>query len=167
MTQARISQVLVWILAALTLALFGFFVALLGGAISVADPPAPPGSEALASSASEPTEQPPQRTATKRVLRATPIRSQIATVIVTAARGDCWISARLGSENGPVLEERLLAQGESVTLRGARVWMSIGASGNVDDCERRGARATVRHGSRRPRPNIGQVGATLNGDGDR
>jgi uncharacterized protein DUF4115 len=133
MTQARISQVLVLILAALMLALFGFFVALLGGAISVADPPAPPGSEALASSATEPAEEPPQ-TATKRVLRApTPtIRSQIATVIVTAARGDCWISARLGSENGPVLEERLLAQGESVTLRGARVWMSIGASGNVD-----------------------------------
>jgi hypothetical protein len=179
MTQARISQVLVWILAALTLALFGLFVALLGGAISVADPPALPGSEALVSSATEPTDEPPQGTATKRVLRATPtpaatrtttstpIRSQIATVIVTAARGDCWISARLGSENGPVLEERLLAQGESVTLRGARVWMSIGASGNVDDCERRGARATVRHGSRRPRPNIGQVGATLNGDGDR
>ena len=132
MTQARISQVLVWILAALTLALFGFFVSLLGGAISVADPPAPPGNEALASSSSEPTEESPQSTATKRVLRATPIRSQIATVIVTAARGDCWISARLGSENGRVLEERLLARGESVTLRGARVWMSIGASGNVD-----------------------------------
>ena len=128
MTQARISEVLVWILAALTLALFGLFVSLLGGAISVADPPAPPGSEALASSSSES----PQSTATKRVLRATPIRSQIATVIVTAARGDCWISARLGSENGRVLEERLLARGESVTLRGARVWMSIGASGNVD-----------------------------------
>jgi hypothetical protein len=63
---------------------------------------------------------------------STPIRSQIATVIVTAARADCWISARHGSENGPVLEARLLAQGESVTLRGARVWMSIGASGNVD-----------------------------------
>jgi hypothetical protein len=31
-----------------------------------------------------------------------------------------------------VLEERLLAQGESVELRGARVWLSIGASGNVD-----------------------------------
>jgi hypothetical protein len=63
---------------------------------------------------------------------STPIRSQIATVIVTAARADCWISARHGSENGPVLEARLLAQGESVTLRGARVWMSIGASGNLD-----------------------------------
>ena len=53
-------------------------------------------------------------------------------MIVTAARGDCWISARLGSETGRVLEERLLAQGESVTLRGARVWMSIGAAANVD-----------------------------------
>jgi len=31
-----------------------------------------------------------------------------------------------------VLEERLLAQGESVTLHGERVWMSIGAAANVD-----------------------------------
>jgi hypothetical protein len=63
---------------------------------------------------------------------STPVRTQLATVIVTAARGDCWISARLGSENGPLLEERLLAQGESITLRGARVWLSAGAAANVD-----------------------------------
>ena len=31
-----------------------------------------------------------------------------------------------------MLEERLLAQGESVTLRGAQVWLSIGAAANVD-----------------------------------
>ncbi len=53
-------------------------------------------------------------------------------MIVKATRGDCWISARLGSESGRVLEERLLAQGESVTLRGAQVWLSIGAAANVD-----------------------------------
>jgi len=145
MTKPRISQLFFWILAAVTLALFGFFVALVAGAIPVGDPGAPPDSGALASQ-SEPAEE-TTTPVTKTVRRTTPAKATtptttttavettnpaLATVIVTAARGDCWISARLGSENGRVLDERLLAQGESITLRGARVWISIGASGNVD-----------------------------------
>ena len=39
MTKPRISQVLLWMLALVTLALFGFFVALVAGAIPVGDPP--------------------------------------------------------------------------------------------------------------------------------
>ena len=31
-----------------------------------------------------------------------------------------------------MLDERILAQGESVTLHGKRVWISIGAAANVD-----------------------------------
>jgi hypothetical protein len=31
-----------------------------------------------------------------------------------------------------VLEETVLAQGDSVRIRAARVWLSLGASGNVD-----------------------------------
>jgi cytoskeletal protein RodZ len=90
----------------------------------------------------EPADQPAATAVTKRVQRTSPTKTAtttpikttpaLATVIVTAARGDCWISARLGSETGKVLDERILAQGESVTLRGARVWLSIGAAANVD-----------------------------------
>ena len=100
----------------------------------------------LAESQTEPVDEPTTTAVTKRVRRTTPAppttsatttttntaAPALATVVVTASRGDCWISARLGSESGRVLEERLLAQGESVTLRGARVWMSIGAAANVD-----------------------------------
>ena len=144
MTKPRISQVLLWILALVTLALFGFFVALVAGAIPVGEPAAPPDTGALSTLETEPADQPAVTTVTKRVQRTSPTKTAIttpiktttppalATVIVTAARGDCWISARLGSENGKVLDERLLAQGESVTLRGARVWISIGAAANVD-----------------------------------
>jgi len=144
MTKPRISQVLLWILALVTLVLFGFFVALVAGAIPVGEPAAPPDTGALSTSETEPADQPAATTVTKRVQRTSPTKTAttapiktttppaLATVIVTAARGDCWISARLGSENGKVLEERLLAQGESVTLRGARVWISIGAAANVD-----------------------------------
>ena len=47
-------------------------------------------------------------------------------------RGDCWFSARVGSENGRVLDERLLAQGESARLEAERIWLSVGAAGNVE-----------------------------------
>ena len=49
-----------------------------------------------------------------------------------ASRGDSWFSARLGSESGRVLDERVLPQGESVRLRGERIWLTVGAAGNVD-----------------------------------
>ena len=144
MTKPRISQVLLWILALVTLALFGFFVALVAGAIPVGEPKPPRDTGALSPLQTEPADQPAATTVTKRVQRTSPTKTAtttpiktttppaLATVVVTAARGDCWISARLGSETGKVLEERLLAQGESVTLRGAQVWMSIGAAANVD-----------------------------------
>jgi hypothetical protein len=134
MTRPRISQVLRWILALVTLALFGFFVALVAGAIPVGDPAPPPDSRAL----DAPQTEPATTAVTRRVRQTTPapatntVSPSLATVVVTASRGDCWISARLGSETGRVLEERLLAQGESVTLRAERVWMSIGAAANVD-----------------------------------
>ena len=139
MTKPRISQVLLWALAIVTLALFGFFVALVAGALPIDDPPAPPDTGVL--SQTEPAE-PATTAVTKRARATTPPPAStttasttpptLATVIVKATRGDCWISARLGSESGRVLEERLLAQGESVTLRGAQVWLSIGAAANVD-----------------------------------
>ena len=144
MTKPRISQVLLWILALVTLALFGFFVALVAGAIPVGEPSPPRDTGALSPLQTEPADQPAATAVTKRVQRTSPTKTAtttpiktttppaLATVIVKATRGDCWISARLGSETGKVLEERLLAQGESVTLRGARVWMSIGAAANVD-----------------------------------
>jgi hypothetical protein len=149
MTKPRISQVLLWTLALVTLALFGFFVALVAGAIPVGEPGPPRDTGVLPASQTEPAGESTPTTVTKRVRRTTPAPGStstttttgtpakttppsLATVIVTAARGDCWISARLGSETGRVLDERILAQGESATLRGARIWLSIGAAANVD-----------------------------------
>jgi cytoskeletal protein RodZ len=147
MTKPRISQILLSVLALMALALFGFFVALVAGALPIEEPPPPPDTGAFEAPQSEPAHEPATTAVTKRVLRTTsPAASTfsasttpstgpspaLATVVVTASRGDCWISARLGSENGRVLDERLLAQGESVTLRGEKVWISIGAAANVD-----------------------------------
>jgi hypothetical protein len=140
MTKPAIPQLLFWMLAAVTVVLFGFFVALLAGAIPIGPPAAPPDTGAIAALPAKPAVHTASTTAAKHVRQTTPTPpdtpgkdpTQLATVVVTAARGDCWILARLGSSTGRVLDERVLAQGESVELRGARVWLSIGASGNVD-----------------------------------
>jgi hypothetical protein len=144
MTKSRISQTLFWTLVAATAVLFGFFVAILAGAISIERPAPPPDTGAVVASRTRPAEEPAPTTVEKPVRRTTPTPTPTATptptrpptplasVVVTAARGDSWILARLGSENGRLLDERVLAQGESATLRGARVWLSLGAAGNVD-----------------------------------
>jgi RodZ C-terminal domain len=48
-------------------------------------------------------------------------------VQIVASRGDCWVSAR-----GPALVARVLHTGETVTLRGRKIWLELGAAGNVD-----------------------------------
>ena len=53
-------------------------------------------------------------------------------VQIVASRGDCWVSAREGSRRGPALVERVLHTGETVTLRGRKIWLELGAAGNVD-----------------------------------
>lgn len=87
-----------------------------------------------------PSTEPPS-VVTTRPAPAAPTRTTTTTaakvpsvtlVVVTASRGDSWFSARVGSETGRVLDERVLAQGESVQLRGERIWLTVGAAGNVD-----------------------------------
>ena len=53
-------------------------------------------------------------------------------VVLSAVRGDSWFSARVGSESGRLLDERVLTQGESVRLQAKRIWLSIGAAGNIE-----------------------------------
>jgi RodZ C-terminal domain len=53
-------------------------------------------------------------------------------VQIVASRGDCWVSAHEGSPGGPALVARVLRAGETMTLRGRRIWLELGAAGNVD-----------------------------------
>ena len=139
------ADVVFWLLAVIAAVVFGVFVLVLGGVVPV---------ESESGSAIE-TEQiapaaEPERRATTPTPAARPETSrrssagtstgsaatqparELVTVVVTASRGDCWLSARVGSETGRVLEERVLLQGESVRVRAGRVWLSLGASSNVD-----------------------------------
>jgi hypothetical protein len=58
-------------------------------------------------------------------------RPQIAQLALVAARGDCWVEAHAGSSLGKTLFIGTLAQGKSVTLAGWKLWIRLGASGNV------------------------------------
>jgi hypothetical protein len=73
---------------------------------------------------------PPQaRTQPAATTRSTP---QAASVRIAATRGDCWVVAHAESAAGPVLIERVVRSGEQVTLRARRIWLELGAAGNVD-----------------------------------
>jgi hypothetical protein len=143
MGKLKRADLLFWSLAAVAAAAFVFFVLVLGGAVPIgpADPavdappaaaPAPrpePEVEEEEPAAAAPPARPESEQGSSTAGETAP---QLVTVVVTATRGDCWVSARAGSESGRVLEERILLQGESVRLRARRVWLSLGASSNVD-----------------------------------
>jgi Domain of unknown function (DUF4115) len=135
LSRQSLSSILFWTVAALSALLLVLLVLVIGGVVPVDSPgeQAEPASEAL--------EPPPAPTTTSdSPARSTPRQTQTeplvrpaqTVVVVTAARGDSWVSARVGSASGRVLDERVLAQGESSTFRGVRIWLSVGASGNVD-----------------------------------
>jgi transcriptional regulator with XRE-family HTH domain len=66
------------------------------------------------------------------------VRSAPATVVVVrAVRGPCWIEARRGDRNGPLLARRTLAQGDTVSFAAPQVWLRLGAPWNI--VARRGA----------------------------
>lgn len=53
-------------------------------------------------------------------------------VRLLAARGDCWLSVRRGSETGEVLYEGLLRRGASLRFRLRSLWIRMGAPWNLD-----------------------------------
>ena len=79
---------------------------------------------------------PPVTTATTMTVRAAPpvrhVRPAVARLALAAARGPCWISVRLGSEQGRLLFESTVEPGRSVRFIGRRLWIRVGAPWNLD-----------------------------------
>lgn len=127
-----LSSSVFWLLAAVSAALLVGLVLIVGGVIPI-DPASPTDvtpPEALVQQLT----MPPEGVTTERVTTAetTPKAAAATLVVLSALHGDCWFSARVGSENGRVLDERVLAQGETVRLRAERIWLSVGASANIE-----------------------------------
>lgn len=142
----RPADILFWSLAVLGASMLGALLLVVGGVVSLAAPsdpstsatevaPAPeplPQTTETVTDSSESTESPEPETPAAATTTTSAPAPPSTLVVVTASRGDSWFSARLGSASGRVLDERVLPQGESVRLRGERIWLTVGAAGNVD-----------------------------------
>ena len=53
-------------------------------------------------------------------------------LVLTAARGECYLVVRRGSAEGEVLYEAIMTQNGAVDFSGPRLWLRIGASANLD-----------------------------------
>lgn len=152
MAKVRPSDVLFWLLALLALASVVLFMLVLSGAVAIdsattasqtagttkttaAAPTSPTAKKAKPKAAAAPKATPKtatQETATQPTPTPAQKPAQATTVVLTATRGDCWFQARAGSAQGKVLDERVLSQGESISLKSKTVWLTVGASGNLD-----------------------------------
>ncbi len=142
-TQRRtLADVAFWCVSALGAALSAFLLLAVSGLAPVESPRsaasvAPRPAATKTTSAQEPqtrTTAPAEPEAARETAPTTTTSApaQRVTVTVAATRGASWISARLGSSTGRVLDERILEQGETAHWTGGRVWLLVGASGNVD-----------------------------------
>ena len=55
-----------------------------------------------------------------------------ARLVLTAARGDCWLEVRVGSSRGKVLFAGTLVRGETLRFVKRRLWLAFGAGGNLE-----------------------------------
>jgi cytoskeletal protein RodZ len=79
--------------------------------------------------------RPPTATTTAPAPPAKPDRAKtaaLARLLVTAARGDCWLSVRAGSKDGPVLYEGMLRESDSLRFARRRLWVRMGAPWNLE-----------------------------------
>jgi hypothetical protein len=72
----------------------------------------------------------PPAPATTALAPPRPVR--LARLAIAATRGDCWLAVRKGSASGQLLYTGFLSAGESRRFRAKRLWVRLGASGNVD-----------------------------------
>jgi cytoskeletal protein RodZ len=143
MRKKALADILFWLLACVSAVMLTALLLVLGGVIELeptqqdtgpartaAAAPEPEPPAATTTAPTETTTEPAPSTAPKTPPKPPPPKTTV--VVVTAARGDSWFSARVGSENGRVLDERVLAQGDSVELEAERIWLTVGAAGNVE-----------------------------------
>ncbi|TMJ96592.1 MAG: helix-turn-helix domain-containing protein [Actinobacteria bacterium] len=62
-----------------------------------------------------------------------PKRPAKARLVVTAARGDCWLRVRAGSATGPLVYEGTVQQGQTQRfVKWKRLWLQLGAPSNLN-----------------------------------
>ena len=61
-----------------------------------------------------------------------PASANVANLVLTAARGDCWLQVRAGSAGGELLYIGILEQTATRRFSGERLWLELGAPANLD-----------------------------------
>ena len=56
----------------------------------------------------------------------------MATLVLTAARGDCWVAVRAGAPNGELLFAGTIFEGETERFTARRLWLEIGRGENLN-----------------------------------
>jgi hypothetical protein len=120
----------VLLVAGIALAVFGALIAS-GRYVDEPGTGASPTPVAAPTTTSRPAPPPPAK---RVVSKAKPAATTPTTVVITikASRGDCWVNAHRDSATGEQLAYETLQQGKTITLRGPRIWLQLGAAGNVD-----------------------------------
>ena len=112
-----------------TLAIVGAVAAMLAGLVLLGvdvdrgTTPPPPPAPLRAAPRSSPTRTAPSGARAHRV--------QTAALVLTASRGDCWLSVRRDSAAGALLWQGLLRHGSSLHLGGLPLWIRMGAPWNL------------------------------------
>jgi hypothetical protein len=134
------------LITALIVALFTLNVlAWSGGWID--EEPAPPQGQVrmpapMPEAADEPSNEPISRETPERPRK--PVTG--IELVLTAARGECWVEARAGSPTGKTLYAGMLASGKSLRFSRPKIWLRLGAASNVD-IEVNGRPSTVPSGT--------------------
>ena len=55
-----------------------------------------------------------------------------ARLVLTAARGDCWVQLRAGSASGRLLFEGTVEQGQAKRFTRKKLWLEVGAASNLN-----------------------------------
>jgi uncharacterized protein DUF4115 len=91
-----------------------------------------PADTASTSPAPAPVESEPIESASVGEPASSATSPSTATLVVTAARGSCWVSVRADSATGRVLYDGIVDSGRTIRLRGSRLWVRLGSAANVD-----------------------------------
>lgn len=95
--------------------------------------PTPAPTEVVTTTAlAEATTTAPEPPAPTTTAAAAPRPVPLARLAIAATRGDCWLEVRAGSVSGRVLYTGFLSQGDSRPFKARRLWVRLGAAGNVD-----------------------------------
>jgi hypothetical protein len=71
-------------------------------------------------------------TTTSATTKPKPKRPKKAHLVLTAARGDCWMEVRAGSATGPLVYEGTVQLGETQRfMKWKRLWLQLGAPSNL------------------------------------